>query len=216
MFVCIGGFADGRARRAADARDMKRRLLLAVAGLLCLAALLAIGILLVGHFGRTEGRILGTTMVLAGYGMVALPSVLLFERRGPVLLVKAGLGLAALAATVSIVEMWGFSDSRAAGKTVGTTTVLALAAAQAALVTARRRAEDPVAVRRLHPVSCATGAALALFASVLFWASPDSSLWPRLAGALLVLDVLLVALQPVLARAATDGGRPPRAAAHGH
>ena len=44
----------------------KRIMLLAVAGLLSASALLAIGILLVGHFGKTEGRILATTALLGG------------------------------------------------------------------------------------------------------------------------------------------------------
>ena len=45
---------------------MRRRriLLLAVAGLLSVAALLAIAILLVGRFGDTERRVVGTTLLL--------------------------------------------------------------------------------------------------------------------------------------------------------
>jgi hypothetical protein len=55
-----------------DARPItgKRLVLLAVAGLLTAAAALAIGILLFGDFGSTEGRILATTALLAGYGLL--------------------------------------------------------------------------------------------------------------------------------------------------
>ncbi|HET7568354.1 MAG TPA: hypothetical protein VFJ91_10205 [Gaiellaceae bacterium] len=195
---------------------MKRSLLLGVAVLLCATALLAIGILLVGHFGSVEERILSSALGLAGYGLVALPSAMLLERRRGERLAELGLGLAALAAAVSLVALWAFPDSDTAGRMVLTATMPALAAAQAAAVTARRREDDSIAVRRLHPVSCATGAVLALFVAFLVWTEPQASIWPRLAGALLVLDVLLVALQPVLARAATGGGRPPRAAAPQH
>jgi len=55
----------------------RRILLLCVAGLLSASALLAIAILLVGRFGSTEGKILGSTALLAGYGLIALPAVML-------------------------------------------------------------------------------------------------------------------------------------------
>jgi hypothetical protein len=75
----------------------KRILLLAVAGLLSASALLAIGILLVGRFGETEGRILATTALLAGYGLVGLPSTILFDQGRSRRLAVGGLALAALA-----------------------------------------------------------------------------------------------------------------------
>lgn len=197
--MCIRAPADGLHAAAYDARIMRRMLLLAVVGLLCATALLAIGILLVGHFGSVEGRILGSALVLAASGLVALPSAMLLERRRAGWLAELGIGLAVLAAAVALVVIWAFGGSDTAGKTVGTTTLLALAAAQAAAVTVRRRENDSNVARRLHPASCATGAVLALCAAVLLWTAPDSSLWPRLVGVLLVLDLLLVALQPLLA-----------------
>jgi len=57
--------------------DTGRRLVLLVAAaLLCAAAALAIGILLFGEFGATEGRILGTIAILAGYGLAGLPAAM--------------------------------------------------------------------------------------------------------------------------------------------
>ena len=58
----------------------KRALLLAVAACLSVSALLAIGILLVGHFGETEVRILATTALLAGYGLLTLPATILLDQ----------------------------------------------------------------------------------------------------------------------------------------
>jgi peptidoglycan/LPS O-acetylase OafA/YrhL len=179
----------------------RRLLLLGVASLLCCAALLAIAILLVGGFGDVERRILGSAMLLAGYGLVALPSVVLLDQRRRRGLAVVGLVLAAVAAGIALVSVWAFSDSDTVGRSVGTATVLALAGAEASALTARRGAADPRAVQWLYPVACAAGALTALAASVLLWTQPQAGIYPRLLGALLVLDLLLVALQPVLAHA---------------
>jgi hypothetical protein len=80
----------------------KRFLLLAVAGLLSASALLAIGILLVGHFGETEGRILTMTALLAGYGLVALPSTMLLDQGRSTHLAFGGLVLAVVGASLAL------------------------------------------------------------------------------------------------------------------
>jgi uncharacterized membrane protein YiaA len=182
-------------------RSGRRLLLLAVAALLSASALLAIGILLVGHFGTTEGRILASTALLAGFGLVALPSTVLFDQGRSRRLALAGVALAVAGALVALVGVWSGADSPALGKTIGSVAVFALAAAQVSAVTARRRERDPRAVRRLFAISCGLAAVLAAAIVVAIWAEPGSGLYPRLVGALAVLDLLVVALQPILARA---------------
>ena len=181
----------------------RRILLLGVAGLLSASALLAIGILLVGRFGRTEGRILGTTALLAGYGLVALPTVMLLDQgrcRRPAL---AAASLAAVAAAVAVAGVW--SGSETVGKAVGSLTAFALAGAQVSALVVRRRERDPLLVRRLFAASSVTGLVAAASFAVFIWLQPSGNLFPRLFGALVVLDLLLVALQPVLARARPAG-----------
>jgi amino acid transporter len=203
MFVSIGAAADALRPRPHDAERVTRRriLLLGVAALLSLSALLAIAILLVGSFGRTEQRILGTTMLLAGYGVLGLPSVMLFDRGRQRRLATAAALAPAVAAALSLAGVWGASDSDTFGKSVGTAVVVALALAQTAAVSARRRDDDPPLVRRLFAGSCALAAVGAATATALLWAGPSDPVYTRLFGALVVLDLLLVALQPVLARA---------------
>ena len=185
---------------------MKRRriLLLGVAGLLCAAALLAIAILLVGRFGDTEGRIIGTTLLLAGYGVVSLPGVILLDQGRTRMLAEGAIGLVAVAAALALVSVWGFSDTDAVGKSVGSATVLALATAQVAALVARRKEGEPTVVLRLFAASCATATIAAAAAVALLWAQPSGSFYARLLGALVVLDLLLVALQPVTAAIASD------------
>ena len=182
-------------------RGKKRILLLGVAGLLSATALLAIGILLAGHFGSTQGRILGSTALLAGYGLLALPAVVLLDQGRCRRLALASASLAAAGAAVALAGIW--SDSETLGKTVGSVTAFALAGTQISALTARRRRADPGVVRWLFAVSCGTAVVAASLFAVLIWTQPNGSLAPRLIGSLVVLDLLLVALQPILARAAT-------------
>ena len=178
----------------------KRLVLLAVAGLLITAAALAIGILLFGDFGSTAGRILATTALLAGYGLLTLPAAILRDRRQAVALTAAVVALAVAAASLAIVAVWS-DQGDVLGKAIGTVTGWLLAAVQPAALLLRRREHDARAVRVLFAVSSALVVVLAVMFSVLLWAEIDSERYGRAFGAVLVLNVLLVALQPILARA---------------
>jgi 4-amino-4-deoxy-L-arabinose transferase-like glycosyltransferase len=183
----------------------RRILLLCVAGLLSASALLAIAILLVGRFGSTEGKILSSTALLAGYGLIALPAVMLFDQGRLRALALATASLAAVSAALALASVWTPSHPEALGRSMGTATVLALACTQVSILSARRRERDSVVVRRLFAASCGTGALAAVAATALLWAQPHAGTYPRLLGALVVLDLALVALQPVLARARPAG-----------
>jgi len=187
--------------RAPSITNVRRLLLLTVAGLLSASALLAMGILLLGHFGDTEGRILSTTALLAGYGLVALPSTILLDQGRSRNLAYTGLGLAVAAAALSMVAVWTEDPPEWLGKTMGTAAVAAVAAAQVAALTARRRDADPVSVRRLFVLSCGLAGVVAAMAAAAIWWEIDSSGYYRVFGAVFVLDLLTVALQPLLARA---------------
>jgi hypothetical protein len=181
----------------------KRILLLGVAGLLSATALLAIAILVVGHFGNTQGKILGSTALLAGYGLIALPAVVLLDQGRSRSLGLATASLAAVGAAVALAAIWSESDTL--GRSVGSVTAFALAGAQISALTARRRDGDPAIVRRLFVVSCGTVLGAAASFAIFIWSQPSGSLFPRLFGSLVVLDLLLVALQPILARARPAG-----------
>jgi hypothetical protein len=176
-------------------------LLLAVAVLLSVSAFLAIGILLVGGFGRTEGRVLATTALLAGYGLVGLSPTILLDQRRWIRLALTGLGLAAVGASLAVVSVWTNRPSDGLGRTVGSVTAFALASAQACALTARRRLHDPPVVRRLFALSLPLAFAVASMFTALLWTHSGAHGYARLLGALAVLDLLIVALQPILARA---------------
>ncbi|MGZ4291350.1 MAG: hypothetical protein ACXVQQ_02015 [Gaiellaceae bacterium] len=176
----------------------RRTLLIAVAVLLCAAALFAIGVLLVGHFGRTEARILGTTAVLALMSLVALPAVMLIERRRALLFADVAAVTAAVAAGFAVATVWAPGDLL--GKLTATVVTVAVLGTQAGALLARQGPGDPHIVHRLYLASLVTGSILAALIITLTWAQFESPGYGRVMGSLAILDALFVALQPLLAR----------------
>jgi hypothetical protein len=166
--------------------------------------LIAIGVLLFGQFGQTEGRILGTTIMLAAYGLVALPAGFLLDQSRQRALAAANVGLASTGLIFGLVSIWG-GESETLGKSIVTVTVFALAASQTGALAARRRETDPPSVLTIFAISCGLALLLAVMATAAVWAELNSQLYFRILGALAVLDVLLVALQPLLALARPRG-----------
>ncbi|HSP72761.1 MAG TPA: hypothetical protein VLN26_10350, partial [Gaiellaceae bacterium] len=110
--------------------------------------------------------------------------------------------LAAVGASLALAAVWSGGDSETLGKTIGTVTFFLVAATQTAALAARRRGRDPRWVRVLFPASIALAGLAAAAATGAVWADAGDA-YGRVVGALVVLDVLAVALQPILARAQT-------------
>lgn len=185
----------------------QRALLLVVAALLTASALLAVAILLIGEFGTVQGRILGTTAVLGAYGVLALPAAMLLDLGRARRLAGALLALCALGAALAIVVIWSGDPPVALGKTAGTVAVAGVAVAQTGVLTARRRETDPRVVGLLFVAATALAGLSAAVFSGLLWTEGGGDRVGRLLGALVVLDLLAVALGPVLARARASGVR---------
>lgn len=186
----------------------RRVLLLVVAALLSASALLAVAILLIGEFGTVQGRILGTTAVLGAYGLLALPAAMLLDLGRARGLAGALLALCALGAALVVVLIWTGDPPAALGRTAGTVAAAGVAVAQTAILAARRRETDPRVVGLLFVVATAlAGLAATVFSGLLWTAGGGGDRVGRLLGALLVLDLLAVALGPILARARAAGVR---------
>ena len=180
-------------------RGLRHAVLLAVAASLIGTALLAIAILLVGDFGATEGRILATTTLIAGYGLLAVPGGFLIDQQRGLSLAAASLVAAAAGLALAVTVVWWEDPPDAMGKALGTATVVALACAQTAALFARRRDQDSGTVRRLYVVSCVLAFTAAGMFAVGIWGGIEDPLYFRVLGSLAVLDLLVVALQPLLA-----------------
>ncbi len=180
-------------------RPGKRIILYAVVVSLSASALLAIGILLFGRLGETEGRILGTTALIAGYGLLALPAGMLLDQARLKALAAVSLALACLGLSLALVSIWTNGSSAVLGKSVATVTVFAVASTQTAALSVRRHEGDPTSTRRLFSLSVVLALALATMATVAAWGDIGRQGYFRVIAALAVLDLLVVVLQPILA-----------------
>ncbi len=180
-------------------RPGKRIILFGVAASLSASALLASGILVFGDLGETERRILATTALIAAYGLLALPAGMLFDQARFRALATAVLTLAVAGLSLALVAVWVSSAPEELGKTVATVTVFAVAFTQTAALSIRRSDGDPPLVRRLFAGSVALALTLAAMTTAAAWGDIGREGYYRIMGALAVLDVLLVALQPILA-----------------
>jgi hypothetical protein len=90
-------------------------------------------------------------------------------------------------------------------KLAGTTTAIAAAQTQMSAMTTRRRDDDPPLVRGVFLAAVAVVALLCLLTIIAIWNEIDSEGFYRGLGAIAVLDVFLVLLQPLLRRL-RDGG----------
>jgi len=185
----------------------RRALLLGVAVLLTASALLAVAILLIGRFGTLEGRILGTTALMGAFGILALPAAMLLDQRRARHLAGALLALCGLGGVLFIVLIWQDDPPQELGKSAVTVTAIAVALFQAAALVARRRDFEPPFARVLFVASVALATAATAVLSYLVWSDAGDGLAPRVLGALVVLDLLAAALQPILARARAAGVR---------
>ncbi len=183
----------------------RRAVLLAVAALLTASSLLAVAILLIGRFGTVEGRILGTTALLGGFGILALPAAMLLDQGRAHRLAGALLVLCGVSAALLIVLIWRDEPSEAFGKSAATAAAIAIGLAQAAALLARRSDVEPRVVRILFAVSTILAALATAVFSSLVWSDSGDGVWARILGALVVLDLLTAALQPLLARARAAG-----------
>jgi hypothetical protein len=184
----------------------KRILLLAIVGSLCITAALAITILLFSKFGETQGRILGTTGLIALYGLLALPAGILFDQGRRPGLARGVIVLTAVGFALAMGEVWTSSPPDQLGKMLASITSFALASSQTAALAARRSSRDAATVRRLFAASLALAAGLASMVTVAAWTEVDHQMYYRVLAALVVADVLAASLQPILARL---GAEPP-------
>lgn len=185
----------------------RRALLPGVAVLVSLSAVLAVAILLFGDFGETEGRVLGTTAVLAAHGALVVPATLLLDRGTARALALSLVGASVAGALCWSWVIWVDSGGDGPWRLAGTTATLVVALAQVSATTARRRPSDPSAVRGLHLASIGLAALVASIVLVLVWGGgEDGETLGRVLAAAAVADVGAVALQPILARAAAPRG----------
>ncbi len=183
--------------------ELRRLFLVALIASLCLTALLAIGITLFGSFNETVGQILGTIALLGLFSLVVLPAAILLDRNRAVVLAYGVITLATTALIGALVLVWeAFEDSNEAWRVVSAIAVVAVGAAQIATMTGRLRDDDPEAATRLYRASIGTGIGFVALVCIALAKEIEDETFYRVLGAVGVLNVLVVLLQPAVRRLA--------------
>jgi hypothetical protein len=186
--------------------DLRRLLLIATVTALCLTALIAVVALLAAEFGETQLRILATTGGFGLTSLIAMRGTALLEQDRYAGLGRAVVGLSAVSFALELWAVWLDTDDPAAWKSYVCGISAAGALGQIAGTLARRRPTDPASIR---PLGWAAGAC-ALILAVMAWAAAigeiDDAGFYQLFGVVAVLDVLAVALQPVVRRLGAPAG----------
>lgn len=183
-----------------DKARIRRLLLVATVAALSLTALIAIVALLAADFGDTELRILATT---AGFGLVSLIAMrgtVLLDQNRQTRLAQVVIGASAVAFLAELWAVWLDTDRPAAWKSYVCAIAVATALGQIAGMLARRRPADPTSIGLLVWASGICAVVLALMAITAAIAEIDDAGYYQAFGVIAVLDVLGVALQPVVRR----------------
>jgi hypothetical protein len=175
---------------------------------LAATAALAIGVLILGDFGETEGRVLATTLAISVAGLLALPAAVLLEQGRSTVLAGTTIALTAAAFVTFEYVMWLADDSEGGWKTVGTLIAATAASTQISGLTTRLRAGDRQAVRLVY--ASAVGLVLLIAAMVIaaIWNEIDDGGYYRTLAALAVLNVFLIVVQPLLRKLEPATGAP--------
>ena len=190
-------------RPSSGAGSFRRPLAWALVASLCVAALAAIGAIVSGGFGETDGRVIASSLFFAVFSATAAAGASLRFRGAPALraLGRATVVLSAAGFVVGLVALWN-DGSEAAWRWFGCITLAALACSHASRVTGARRASDSATIGALSRVSIAL-AAIDAGAGILAVSGVVDEVgdgFARILAVLVVLLLLTTVLPPVLRR----------------
>jgi hypothetical protein len=183
---------------------LRRIFLLGAAGLASLAALVAIGAVVSGNFGETEGKIFATIATTFVAGSTALAAIAFLTRGASQPLGLIGLALAVFGYLLWAEQIWAEHSSDDYWKFLGI--VLAWTLASLIAMTNRLLLHSPRLVRPLYPAT-ASMAALAATTVTIMLLRENGDGW-QLFAIFVILAVLGEILAPILDRYAESGEAP--------
>lgn len=204
--------AVSRTPRPAGVRGARRAAIVALVVSLSITAIIGIAVLLTGSFGELQGRVLGTTLTIAGFSILALCHLAVVGR--PVRVVGfAGLAVSAIALALGLVLIWMPWSSWSGGlgdvwRWFGITGILAVSLAHANLLLLLASRRQPVirVAMAITLVAIALVALLIILPIVSDGRIPGSA-WDaywRWLGVIAIIDVLGTVTLPVVALLSRD------------
>ena len=186
---------------------IRRRLQMALAAALCVAAATGIVAILTGSFDRTETEVLLTSLGFAVFSATSAPGASLRLRASSRLRLLGGVTIGASLASFVLFEIgvWTEGDETL-WRTFGCFALVAFACSHASLVTAARRSTDGPAVSALCTISIVLGVADALIGVLAASGALESvdEGFVELVASLVILLVLTTVLQPIARRIASE------------
>jgi hypothetical protein len=183
--------------------DLRPLLLVATVSALSLTALVAIVALLTSDFGDTQLRILATTGGFGLASLIAMRGTALLDQRRHVALGRTVIGLCALSFLIELAILWLYIDSEEAWKSYVCAIAFAVALGQIAGMIARRRETDPPSIGPIVWAAGTCGVISAVMATAAALLEIDNGGYYRGFAVVVVLNVLLITLQPVVRRLST-------------
>lgn len=182
---------------------MKRIALYVLIGSVIVSALLGIGALLASEFGKTEAKVLLSSLCVTGASILALACAAAWPRTRYRFLPPAGIALSVAGFGLLILLIWteAGEDVEALWKTVGTLLVLGGAATHAALLALARL--TPKHAWAL-PAALGTNVLLAAYLVAVLWETWDGDATWRVLGILSILFGAFTILVPVFQRMGRD------------
>jgi len=188
--------------------NWKRIFLVCLIVSLSAAALLAIGVFIIGSpFGRIEERILFTSLLAGACSLTGLSNAVLHSQDRKSLLALSGMGVSLAAFSINVLSAWDiaglgwdiFSTSRMSFKLCATLLILAITSAQASLLGAAHKGENPPVRTSLKATLFFIGVVTVMLLAMIFefhFAMTD--IFKRALGVFAVLDALGTLVTPLL------------------
>ena len=175
---------------------LRRIFLLGAATLVSVAALVAIGAILNGDFGETEGKIFATlaTAFVAGSALIA--GIACLEASVTRIFAGLGIGLAILGFVLWTEQIWAEHHSEGYWKLLGFILIWTLVLL--VVTTTRLMTRSPLLLRRLFPATAAAAAAAGLTVTAMVLLENGDG-W-QLFAIFLILALLGETLTPILQR----------------
>jgi hypothetical protein len=179
--------------------SLRRIFLLGAAALVSVAALVAIGAIVNGDFGDTEGKIFSTLATAFVAGSAAIAGIACLERSVSRLFGMLGVGLSLVGFILWTDQIWAEHHSDEYWKLLGL--ILAWTLVVLVVTTTRLMTRSPQLVRTLYPATAVAAAGAGAVVSVMVLRENGDG-W-QLFAVLLVLALLGETLTPILQRFVT-------------
>lgn len=184
--------------------DLRKGFLILLIGSVAVSALIGIGVLLLGNFGRIEVRVLMSTMVITIVSVLGLACGAYIEIRGGRGLPYAGILFSVIAGLMSFFIIWNVLDEDEIFIKIFLTVTLLAAACSHLSLLALARLDRRFSWTRISAVICvALLCAILLF---ILWFEPtgESDLIYRILGVLGILLAAITVVTPVLHKLSSD------------